>query len=182
MNLGTIIRTARRSKDMTQEALASLLGVTLSAVSQWEMGKTMPDIALVPGICSALDLSADTLFSLDPASKEEQIEAVIAEAERMEDRGESPRAVLVLLEDALARFPDSMKLTGQTEIVTSIGKWRVQQNPVSCEVYDVDKIPMEYHIKQEDKIDKKGLLAHYKATGELIEGCEFKAETGIRFK
>ena len=38
MNLGTIIRTARRSKDMTQEALASLLGVTLSAVSQWEMG------------------------------------------------------------------------------------------------------------------------------------------------
>ncbi|MBQ4193205.1 MAG: helix-turn-helix transcriptional regulator, partial [Clostridia bacterium] len=119
MNLGTIIRTARRSKDMTQEALASLLGVTLSAVSQWEMGKTMPDIALVPGICSALDLSADTLFSLDPASKEEQIEAVIAEAERMEDRGESPRAVLVLLEDALARFPDSMKLTGQTAYVLS---------------------------------------------------------------
>lgn len=117
MNLGTIIRTARRSKDMTQETLASLLGVTLSAVSQWEMGKTMPDIALVPGICSALDLSADTLFGLDPASKEEQIEAVIAEAERMEDRGESPRAVLSLLEDALARFPDSMKLTGQTAYV-----------------------------------------------------------------
>ncbi|MCR4905086.1 MAG: helix-turn-helix domain-containing protein, partial [Clostridiales bacterium] len=78
MNLGTTIRAARRSKDMTQEDLASLLGVTLSAVSQWEQGKTMPDIALVPALCSALDLSADTLFGLDPASKEEQIEAVIA--------------------------------------------------------------------------------------------------------
>ena len=38
MNLGTTIRTARRAKDMTQETLASLLGVTLSAVSQWEQG------------------------------------------------------------------------------------------------------------------------------------------------
>ena len=120
MNLGTIIRTARRSKDMTQETLASLLGVTLSAVSQWEQGKTMPDISLVPGLCSALDLSADALFGLDPASKEEKIEAVIAEAERMEDRNESPRKVLVLLEEALSRYPDSMKLTGQTAFVLSV--------------------------------------------------------------
>ena len=120
MNLGTNIRTARRAKDMTQETLASLLGVTLSAVSQWEQGKTMPDIALVPGLCSALDLSADTLFGLDPASKEEQIEAVIAEAERMEDRDESPRDVLRLLDDALARYPDSMKLTSQTAYVLRV--------------------------------------------------------------
>ncbi|MBQ3708530.1 MAG: helix-turn-helix transcriptional regulator [Clostridia bacterium] len=120
MNLGTTIRAARRSKDMTQEDLASLLGVTLSAVSQWEQGKTMPDIALVPGLCSALSLSADTLFGIDPASKEEKIEAVIAEAERMEDRNESPRDVLALLEDALARYPDSMKLTEQTAYVLRV--------------------------------------------------------------
>ena len=69
MNLGTVIRAARRAKDMTLDDLAGLLGVTLSAVSQWEQGRTMPDIALVPGICSALDISADMLFGLDPDSK-----------------------------------------------------------------------------------------------------------------
>lgn len=117
MNLGPVIRSARRSKGLTQEELADLLGVTLSAVSQWEQCRTLPDISLVPGLCSALDLTADTLFGLDPASKEEKIEAVIAEAERMEDRNESPKAVLALLEDALSRYPDSMKLTGQTAFV-----------------------------------------------------------------
>ena len=119
MNLGTVIRAARRAKDMTQDDLAGLLGVTLSAVSQWEQGKTMPDTALVPGICSALGISADMLFGLDPDSKEDKIEAVIAEAERMEDRNESPRKVLTLLEDALAAYPDNMKLTEQTAFVLS---------------------------------------------------------------
>ena len=111
--------------------------------------------------------------------KEEEANAFKAEGERLIRKKQVAENVVKRLKAALL---DAMKLTGQTEIVTSIGKWRVLQNPVSCEVYDVDKIPMEYHIKQEDKIDKKGLLAHYKATGELIEGCEFKAETGIRFK
>ena len=111
MNLGTVIRTARRAKDMTQDDLAGLLGVTLSAVSQWEQSRTMPDIALVPGICSALDISADMLFGLDPESKEDKIRAVIDEAMRMEERNEPPRKVLALLEDALAAYPDSMKLT-----------------------------------------------------------------------
>ena len=77
---------------------------------------------------------------------------------------------------------DAMRLTGQTEIKTSIGKWRVQSNPVSCEVVDVDKVPMEYRIKQEDRVDKKGLIDHYKATGELVDGVEFRQEQGIRFR
>lgn len=117
MNLGTVIRAARRAKDMTQDDLAGLLGVTLSAVSQWEQGKTMPDIALVPGICSALDISADMLFGLDPNQKEDRIRTVLAEAVRMEERNEPPRKVLALLENALAAYPDNMKLTEQTAYV-----------------------------------------------------------------
>ena len=33
MNIGTTIRTRRRALDLTQEALAELLGVSVSAVS-----------------------------------------------------------------------------------------------------------------------------------------------------
>ncbi len=33
MEIGTIIRTARRAKDMTQEELAELLNLSVSAIS-----------------------------------------------------------------------------------------------------------------------------------------------------
>ena len=135
MNLGTVIRAARRAKDMTLDDLAGLLGVTLSAVSQWEQGRTMPDIALVPGICSALDISADMLFGLDPDSKEEKIRAVIDEAVRMEERNEPPRKVLALLEDALAAYPDSMKLTEQTAYVLGVLSYSREETPEDRQIF-----------------------------------------------
>ena len=77
---------------------------------------------------------------------------------------------------------ENMKLTDRKEVQTSIGKWRLQNNPWSCEVVDIDRVPMEYHIKQDDKIDKKGLLDRFKATGEVIEGVVFRQDQGIRFR
>ena len=111
--------------------------------------------------------------------KEEEAKGFKAEADRLTARKKAAENMVERLKAALL---DSMKLTNTLEIKTSIGKWRVQMNPVSCDVVDIDMVPMEYHIKQEDKIDKKGLIDHYKQTGELIDGVEFKQEQGIRFK
>ena len=47
MNIAYKIKKYRRDKDMTQEELAEYLGVSVSAVSQWESGKTLPDISTV---------------------------------------------------------------------------------------------------------------------------------------
>lgn len=111
--------------------------------------------------------------------KEEEAKGFKAEADRLTARKTAAENMAKRMKQAML---DAMKLTGIGEIKTSIGKWKVQMNPWSCEVVDIDKIPMEYHIKQEDKIDKKGLLAKFKADGELIAGCEFKQEQGVRFR
>ena len=102
-----------------------------------------------------------------------------AEAKRLSKKATAGENLIERLKNAML---DAMKLTGQTVIQTSIGKWRVQNNPWSCDVTDIDKIPMEYHIKQEDKIDKAGLLKHFALTGEVIDGCEFVQKQGIRFR
>ena len=36
MSIGTTIKKLRRDREMTQEVLAEYLGVSVSAVSQWE--------------------------------------------------------------------------------------------------------------------------------------------------
>ncbi|MBQ8398031.1 MAG: helix-turn-helix transcriptional regulator [Clostridia bacterium] len=109
MNIGNTIRTRRRAKDMTQENLAELLGVSVSAVSLWETEKTMPDITLIPALCSVLDISADELFSVNLERKTAEIDAIIEEASHSGDRGYTEEA-LAIIERGLAKYPDSDRL------------------------------------------------------------------------
>ena len=57
------IQNLRKSRDMTQEMLASALGVSYQAVSKWQTAKSCPDVALLPKIAGALGCSLDALFS-----------------------------------------------------------------------------------------------------------------------
>ena len=64
-NLGNTIAKLRKSSEITQEQLAEQLGVSVSAVSQWENGKTMPDISAIPVLCHIFDVSSDQLLGID---------------------------------------------------------------------------------------------------------------------
>ena len=60
---GTIIKTHREARKMTQAELAATLGVSDKAVSKWETGRSYPDITLIEPLAKALGLSAIELLS-----------------------------------------------------------------------------------------------------------------------
>lgn len=59
------ISKGRQNLNMTQEELASRLGVTPQAVSKWECGTGMPDVSLLPGICSVLKISGNAFLGTE---------------------------------------------------------------------------------------------------------------------
>ena len=61
--IGKFIAARRKSKGLTQSALAELLGLSNKAVSKWETGEGLPDISLLPQLADALDVSVDELLS-----------------------------------------------------------------------------------------------------------------------
>ena len=61
---------------LTQEELACRLGVSKAAVSKWECGQSLPDIALVPQIASLFSVTLDDLFGYKPLASEEKREEV----------------------------------------------------------------------------------------------------------
>ncbi len=60
---GQIILSLRKSKNITQSQLASMLGISDKAVSKWERGISCPDISLFPKISVLLDTDIESLMS-----------------------------------------------------------------------------------------------------------------------
>jgi two-component system chemotaxis response regulator CheY len=62
IEVGKKIYELRKSKDMTQEELASEMGVSIAAVSKWETGNSIPDILMLCAIADFFDVSTDELL------------------------------------------------------------------------------------------------------------------------
>ena len=72
MQIGQKLQDARKARGLTQEAAAELVGVSRQTISNWERGKTLPDVLSVIRMSEAYDCSLDTLLKGD-AQMEEKI-------------------------------------------------------------------------------------------------------------
>lgn len=62
LKIGEKIKAKRRERDLTQEELANILGVSKAAVSKWENSESYPDITLLPQIAQLFHITMDELF------------------------------------------------------------------------------------------------------------------------
>ncbi len=65
MSISENIKNNRKKAGYTQETLAEKLNVSVSAVSQWESGKTIPDISIIPTLCHLFQISSDVLLDIN---------------------------------------------------------------------------------------------------------------------
>ena len=70
MEIGALIKDARSSKGMTQEKAAEALGVSRQTVSNWETGKSYPDIVSVIRMSDLYDVSLDHLLKEETSVKQ----------------------------------------------------------------------------------------------------------------
>ena len=74
MELGEKIKQLRHKSGLTQEQLASHLGVSAQSISKWENSVAMPDIMLLPIIAGEFGVTIDELFDLTTEQKLYRIE------------------------------------------------------------------------------------------------------------
>lgn len=65
MTTGERIAKARKNRDLTQEMLAEMLGVSPQAVSSWERDEYLPDTKNLTALADALDVTLDSLLRKD---------------------------------------------------------------------------------------------------------------------
>lgn len=116
MNIGTVIRTYRKEKNMTQEEMANRLGVTAPAVNKWEKGNSYPDITLLAPIARLLNISLDTLLSFQEELTEEEITQIIMEADQRL-KTESYEEVFQWAKQKIETYPNSLMLIWQLAVI-----------------------------------------------------------------
>ena len=68
--IGSYIAKKRREKNLTQEQLGEMLGVSNKTISKWENGKCMPDYSIIEQLCKKLSITISELMDGEDAAED----------------------------------------------------------------------------------------------------------------
>ncbi|MBN7772339.1 helix-turn-helix domain-containing protein [Clostridium aminobutyricum] len=73
INIAKKLIEKRKEKGITQDELASYIGVSKASVSKWETGHSYPDITFLPQLAAYFNISIDELIGYLPQMEKEDI-------------------------------------------------------------------------------------------------------------
>lgn len=109
INIADNLKRLRKQRDITQEELASFIGVSFQAVSKWERNEGYPDITLLPVIANFFDVTLDELMGMDEIRNKEHMNDVLAMLKENYSNGRIADNI-ALIRDELKAFPTNYKL------------------------------------------------------------------------
>ena len=137
--ISQVIKRLRKEKNITQEELANILGVTYQSVSRWENEIAYPDVELLPMIARYFEVTTDLLLGTDEMTLEHKCKEYKKEIKALINSFQGEKAIQ-LCKKAVKEFPADVEL-----------KWRLMW--------------LYYHIKgleySQGKIEEMRLLAQF---------------------
>ena len=195
MSIGTTIKKLRRDRNITQEQLAELLGVSTNAVSQWECDKTAPDISHLPVLANIFEVSADVLLEIDIAKskKQTEIKEFTAKCAELHSQGKTEER-LKLCREMQKKYPndetvqynlmkvlktgyvdesfDEIVMLGEQLLQSTNMEYRTGAIRGLCLTY-LDKGNREKALQYADMIPPaEDLHVHVLEGNELVEHCQ----------
>ncbi len=133
MQIGEVIRKYRKDKNMTQEEMAGILGVTAPAVNKWEKGVTQPDIMLLAPIARLLGITLETLLSFHEELTPEEIGRLVQEVDQRFEQ-ESYEDVFQYVLGIIQEYPNCHQLIWQMALILDVR--RITDEVEEADAYD----------------------------------------------
>ena len=158
--IGEQIKALRKEKQITQEALADVLGVSYQSVSRWELGTCYPDMELLPTIANYFGVTIDRLLSNDVTSKETDLKRFYEKLNTL-DFGSLEQ--MQFAEEYYHKYPDNDRIAF---ILQDIMKNYLLVNMDKVSDYLPDMVKLYEYLK--------GTCFHEGAVGNIICVCPEK--------
>lgn len=116
------LKKYRLLKNLTQEDVAELLGITSQSVSKWERAECYPDITFLPALANIFETSVDILLGMDTIRAEQTQRNIHMSASNYQKNGDYTSAEKVY-RDALRIYPnDSSMILGLAGVLALADK------------------------------------------------------------
>ena len=109
IKIGAIIKKLRAENNITQDTLATAMGVTPQAISRWESEGGYPDIELLPALADFFSVSTDELLGYKLSQREEEIANIKKEMSRLAEDGTIEERI-AFARNAISRYPADFEI------------------------------------------------------------------------
>lgn len=125
MTIGDVIKKYRKNKGMTQEEMASRLGVTAPAVNKWERGNTLPDVTLLAPIARLLGITTDELLSFKDDLTDEEISQYLLKIQK-DLESKDFHDVFLSVKEKVEEYPNCEKLIWQAAVILDAKRMTIE--------------------------------------------------------
>ena len=113
--IGNKLKKLRRDKDLTQEEVATHLGISYQAISKWERGDGYPDITMLPTLANYFSVSVDELIGMEEISSAKKLDEINLKWQENRSLGKHKENV-ELMQNALKTYPNNALLLIQLSV------------------------------------------------------------------
>lgn len=117
--IGRKLREKRMERGLTQEEVATQLGVSYQAVSKWERQEGLPDVTLLPALARLFHTTADDLLGVHDAAAQSAYDQINQTWQEQNQTGQHADNIR-LMRQALRQYPGDALL--MVQLSTSLEK------------------------------------------------------------
>ncbi len=164
--LGDNLKQLRKEQDLTQEQLASILGVSYQSVSRWENNLCYPDIELLPVIADFFKTTVDKLLGINEQLEKQTVEACLSQFQQAISRGDVQECIRITRE-GVAKYPNNYVLLNKLMYALfiagddsgNIPDWKENMQKYDKEITSLGERIMKYCPDQEIRLEATARLA-----------------------
>ena len=166
LKIGEKIKDFRKSKDITQEELAEMLGVSCQSVSRWELGTCYPDMELLPNIAEIFNISVDNLLGVDALTEKKKVKKYLERFQAAISKGKIDECIAIARE-GVAEYPNNYTLLNKLMYALfvsgdsdgNIPEWKENMEKYDAEIISLGERIMKHCPNQDIRLEATARLA-----------------------
>lgn len=164
--IGENIKSLRKVKNITQETLAEMLGISCQSVSRWELGVCYPEMELMPEIAKIFDISVDRLMGVDALVEKKRVDEYLGRFQTAINHGKVDECIAIARE-GVAEFPNNYELLNKLMYALfvsgddsgNIPNWKENMEKYDKEIVSLGERIMKYCPDQNLRLEATSRLA-----------------------